>query len=453
VNDAFKVLQVTAIDVTVKKLLLPLIDRLTEESYQVHVACSDGPYVAELKTQGYHIHAIPIARRINPLSNLRSLWRLYRLIRKERFDVVHVHTMIASVIGRLAARMAGVSVVIYTAHGFYFHENMPWWKRRLTVWIEKAFGLLTDLIFTQSREDAEAAVREGIRPAAKVAWIGNGVNTRRFTPARPPEVLSERYGLAPADKVVGFVGRFVREKGILELIEAMKIVNRSIPEARLLLVGDTLVSDRDRQIKEIISQLREQDPRLPGGLHRLHRRYRRPDVGHGYLRAALAPEGMPRTIIEAMASGKPVVATDIRGCREEVVPGETGLIVPVNNAPALAEAITNILADPATGRRMGAAGRARAQEHFDERSVLDKQMESYTDIVKKKHIPRTSLQAQLENKKVRLAVKRLVDIGLSLVSLIFLLPLFLLIGVLIKIDSKGPVFFRQERAGGTASHS
>jgi lipopolysaccharide/colanic/teichoic acid biosynthesis glycosyltransferase/glycosyltransferase involved in cell wall biosynthesis len=449
VSDVFKVLQVTAIDVTVKKLLLPLIDRLTAEGYQVHVACSDGQYVPELREQGYNIHVISIPRRLDPVAILKSLWRLYRLMKKERFDVVHVHTMIASVVGRLAVWAAGVPVVIYTAHGFYFHENMSWWTRRLTIWLEKILGLITDLIFTQSQEDAVSAVKESICRAEKVVCIGNGVDTSRFdvAPSSPDEVRA-RYGLTPGDKVIGFVGRFVREKGILELLQAMQIVNRAIPESRLLLVGGTLQSDRDSQIKKIISRVREQNQFSPS------------IVFTGFIEDITAPmsvmdvfvlpshrEGMPRSIIEAMASGKPVIATNIRGCREEVVHGSTGLIVPLNNPSALAEAIINVLINPDMGRRMGAAGRLRADKFFNERSVLDKQVEIYTVTVKKGRLPRASLQTQLENKRIQLAIKRIMDVSLSLVSLILLLPLFMIIGLLIKIDSKGPVFFRQERAG------
>jgi lipopolysaccharide/colanic/teichoic acid biosynthesis glycosyltransferase/glycosyltransferase involved in cell wall biosynthesis len=447
-RDSFKVLQVTAVDVTVKKLLLPLIDRLKAEGYQVHIACSDGKYVPELKAQGYNIHVIPIQRRISPFSNFMSLWRLYRLMKKEQFDVAHFHTMVASVMGRLAAWASGIPVVIYTAHGFYFHENMPRWLKRLAIWIEKLLCLVTDLVFTQSQEDAVTAVKEGVCPRNKVAWIGNGVDTSRFFYATPPDKTRLHYGLAPGDKVIGFVGRFVREKGILDLLQAMPIVNQAIPEARLLLVGDALPSDRDSKTKQIIS-------RMQGQGHFASR-----VVSTGFLEDIAAPmsvmdvfvlpsyrEGMPRTIIEAMASGKPVIATNIRGCREEVVHGLTGLIVPVNNPQALAEAIIYILSQPEEGLRMGAEGRLRANKFFTEQTVLDRQIKFYADAVKKGRSPRASLQMQLEKKKFQFAIKRIMDILLSLASLVFLFLPFVIIGLLIKIDSKGPVFFRQERAG------
>jgi len=125
-----KVLQITALDIAVKQFLLPLIDRLAGDGYQVHIACSNGQYVPELQAHGYVVHTFSIERRINPVSNARSLWSLYRIMRKERFDIVHVHTPVAAALGRVAASIASVPIVLYTAHGFYFHEHMSRWVRQ-----------------------------------------------------------------------------------------------------------------------------------------------------------------------------------------------------------------------------------------------------------------------------------------------------------------------------------
>jgi glycosyltransferase involved in cell wall biosynthesis len=210
-SHSLKVLQVAAIDETVKWFLLPLIDRLTAEGYQVHTACSGGRYIPELQARGYVVHTITIERRINPLSNLRSLWCLYRLLKKEQFDIVHVHEPIAGALGRVAAWAARIPIVIYTAHGFYFHERMPRWTRWLVVWLEKLLGYVTDLVLTQSSEDAVTAVKEAICPQDKVLWIGNGVDTTKFAVKPGFNGTRESLGLCPQDKVVGFVGRIVGE--------------------------------------------------------------------------------------------------------------------------------------------------------------------------------------------------------------------------------------------------
>jgi hypothetical protein len=128
-----KVCQLCAVDFTLKHFLLPLIDGMRAQGWQVTAVCSDGPLIGAMRAAGYKIETLPIARSMNPLLALRSLVALTRLFRRERFDVLHAHTPVAALIGRLAARLAGVPLVVYTAHGFYFHDEMPGWKRALFV--------------------------------------------------------------------------------------------------------------------------------------------------------------------------------------------------------------------------------------------------------------------------------------------------------------------------------
>jgi len=377
-----KVLQLAAVDVTVKFLLLPLIDRLLAEGYEVHITCSPGRYLQELAERGYAIHPIAISRRIFPFSNLRSLWHLYRLMRRERFAIVHVHTPVAAALGRIAAKLTRVPIIIYTAHGFFFHELMPCWKRRVIICIERWLGQwCTNMLLSQSLEDAKTAIRERIIAKDSVVWIGNGVDPRLF--ALPPdESLRVELGLPPESKVVGFIGRLVREKGVVELFEAMARVAAQFPEARLLVVGDTLKSDRDTQtiarLNRIITRERLSDVVRFTGF-----RDDTPDL-LAIMNVFVLPshrEGMPRTILEAMAAGKPVVATNIRGCREEVVDEVTGLLVPVGDSDTLAEAILRLLSDEALAHRIGEAGRKRVQEGFDEADVLRRQVDVYRKLL------------------------------------------------------------------------
>jgi lipopolysaccharide/colanic/teichoic acid biosynthesis glycosyltransferase/glycosyltransferase involved in cell wall biosynthesis len=369
-------------------------------------------------------------------------------MKEERFDIVHVHTPVAAVLGRVAAWAAGVPIVLYTAHGFYFHEHMHKRVRRLVVWLEKLLCRITDLIFTQSYEDALTAVREAICPEEKVLWIGNGVDIRRFATEPSSNGARESLGFSAQDKVVGFVGRLVREKGILELIQAMRLVVEGFPDAKLLLVGDTLDSDRDRTAKLALRREIGQD----GLAHRIVFTGHVEDVASMIAAVDLFVlpshrEGMPRTIIEAMASGKPVVATNIRGCREEVVHGLTGLLVPVKDPAALATAIISLLSNPELTQKMGAESRRRAFELFDEQAVLNKQIKAYGEIIHRKLGKKTRLNRRTKIKQIRLWLKRAMDFMISSISLpIISLPL-LIIAILIKLDSPGPIFFRQERVG------
>ena len=369
-----KVCQLCAVDFTLAKFLLPLVDAMEARGWHVTSACSDGPQARALRARGYRIEPVPIARSLDPLAALRAFAALVRFFRRERFDVVHVHTPVAALVGRAAARVARVPLVVYTAHGFYFHDDMPAWKYRAFLGLEQVAGAWTDLLFTQSTEDARTAGARRILPADRVLAIGNGVDPSRFDPAagvRP--AARERLGIPAGARVVGLIGRQVREKGVAEFLRAAgRLADRE--DLWFLLVGERLPSDHAAGVEAELAEARA----ALGS--RLVVTGMRDDIPA--LLAAMDVfclpswrEGMPRTIIEAMMMGLPVVATDIRGSREEVVHGETGLVVPVRSPEALAAALGRLADDPVLARAMGSAGRARALALYDESRVVDLQLE------------------------------------------------------------------------------
>lgn len=366
-----KVLKVCAIDSSAWLLLRPQMEAMRDHGWDVHVACSDGPYMERLRERGIMSHPIAIARNTDVFSHLRSIRELYKLIRRERFDVVHVHTPVAALIGRIAAKLAGVPLTLYTAHGFYFHDEMPAAQRTRHVLLERAFGKLTDHLFTQSMEDAETAVIEGIMPRGQVTVISNGVPIQDFqtVPEAAVEAWRTKLGI-PADAVViGIVGRIVEEKGFGEYFRAARDLATKFPNVAFLVVGGKFQGDRDTFLDEVERLVKDPvlEPRVffSGYSEEIPALMNLMDV----FALPSYREGMPRSIIEAMAAGKPVVATDIRGCREEVVEGETGYLVPTKAWGALAERLGRLLADPELRRQMGDAGRRRAEALFDERMV------------------------------------------------------------------------------------
>ena len=374
-TQKIKLLQLCAVDFTVKNLLLPLIDRLEAENFAVRVACSAGPEKLELKARGYCVQNIEIDRSVSFFSNIRSMAAIFRYLLQERFDIIHVHTPVAAILGRVAGRLARVPLIVYTAHGFYFHDRMPTWTRQTFFWIEKLAGkYCTDLLFVQSQEDYEMAVRSAFLPAERIVHIGNGVNLKRFASAEPEKRKSRNrnlMGISERAKVIGFVGRIVAEKGILELLEAFRSIHQAFSDCRLLIVGDNSAKERDTDtinvVYRLIEQYQLQDAVIFAGY--------RSDIEElmAVMDVFVLPshrEGMPRSIIEAMASSLPVVASNIRGCREEVVDGVTGLLVPVNQPVALAAAITTILQDAVLARKMGEQALINASAQFDEEKVL-----------------------------------------------------------------------------------
>jgi len=369
-----RILQLCAVDFTLYHFLLPLMRGLRATGHEVVGACAHGSLVAKIEAEGFRVINVPIRRSANPL----ALWRSYRTIRQmldaEKFDMVHVHTPVAAFAGRLAAWRACVPKVVYTAHGFYFHENMPWPKRAAHIGLEWLAGRTTNLLLTQAEEDAATGRRLGLA-RGPIHAIGNGSDPTRFRPALPQDTTRADVRAAlgtPLDRtVILMIGRLVAEKGYPELVDAMRDV-----DAELWIVGERLASDHAGNIAAALAAA-ESDPMLKSRIRLLGYRSDVADL----LRAAdifTLPshrEGMPRSIVEAMLTGLPIVATNIRGSREEVVEGQTGLLVPVRDPSALAAALQRLAGDPSLRAKLGAAGLERARALYDEAKVVARQLD------------------------------------------------------------------------------
>ena len=377
-----KILQVCAVGFTIKYLLRSQIDYFSNSGLLVEIACSPGKEVKELKQQGYIIHSLKIERRISVFSNLNSIYQLVKLIRKNQYDLIHVHTPIASVLARIAAKIAGEKRVVYTAHGFYFHENMPRKQYRFYYRVEKLSGLLTNLILTQSREDLVTAEKTGLCSPQKLYYLGNGVNIERFCRSNLNSECQQqrkRDFKLPDVPIIATTGRITAEKGYLELVKAL-VKLRSQLNVHLLVIGGQLSSERDAfqsQLNSFIQEHNLEDCVTFTGLCS--------DIPEllGLVDVFTLPsyrEGLPRSILEAMAMELPFVATDIRGCREAVIHNQTGLLVPPRNSNQLAEALGTILTNTQLKKSFGKAGRQRVEAEYDERFVFERLARCYKEL-------------------------------------------------------------------------
>lgn len=369
-----KICQVTAVDFTVEHFLAPLIEALQVAGHDVSICCADTGFSEQLRQGSAAYFDVPFDRSMNPIRHFHAFRQISRIFKSEEFDLVHVHTPIASVVARLAAARTRVPVVVYTAHGFYFHENTKWLTRGFAIAIEWIAGRWTDALFTQSSEDAETARRLRLCRSGNVTAIGNGVDPSDFSAAHAPTDMAHeriRLGLEPDGVVIVVVGRLVVEKGYLDLLSAVA----DFSAVQVWVVGERLQSDHSGQVESAFDDYVQ----AQGGADLVRLGYRS-DVSE-ILRCAdifCLPshrEGMPRSIIEAMMSGLAVVGTDIRGTREEVVNGETGLLVPPNDSVALRAALLTLVEDSEMRDRMGRAGRRRALDLYDESVVIELQMD------------------------------------------------------------------------------
>jgi len=362
--------QVTNVDFALHHFLLPLMRGARARGHEVVGVCAEGPLLATARAEGFRIETIPFARSLSPGANLAALRALRTLFQRERFDLVHGHMPISGVLARAAAWSVGVPQIAYTAHGFLFNQPGPWWRRQLSLFLERAAGLITDTLLTVSEAEADDARRRGIHAGAIA--VGNGRDPARFHPDPATRAsLRATLGAGPEDCVVIAVSRLVRHKGWPELLEAMA----SVPGATLWVVGERLATDHGEDLEPHFARAAAaMGPRLV-------RLGYRTDVA-ALLAAAdvfCLPshfEGLPMSIIEAMLTGLPVVATDISGVREQVVDGETGLLVPPFAVPPLAVALTRLAGDSALRARFGASGRARALARFDEAVVVARTLDA-----------------------------------------------------------------------------
>ena len=382
-----KILQVCAIDLSVDVLLKPLIRAAMEEGYTVDTACSDTGRVQKLKEEGFRMIPIKIDRNLNPFSNVKSILSLFRLMKSEQYDIVHVHTPIAAVLGRIAAKLAGVPNIIYTAHGFYFHEDMSRLQYTLFYYIEKYCGRwFTDWILLQSKEDYDLCIADKFQNKDRIIHISNGVdvyshmNPQKVTIETQLQYKKDLY-LSNDDIVIGFIGRLVKEKGIIELLETMEQLRKKYKNIKLLLIGDILESERDQHTSQLIKEKLKQ-PYL------IHTGFRK-DIPEllSLVDIFVLPsyrEGLPRSVIEAMAMKKPIVATNIRGCREEVHDGVNGLLVPKKNTAKLYEAINRLVENKELRETFGEESRKIALRDFNEELVIKKQLDLFEQLLTKR---------------------------------------------------------------------
>jgi glycosyltransferase involved in cell wall biosynthesis len=374
---------------SLRYLLLNQLRSLQQVGYDVMGISSPGPEVPALKGAGIPHMPVKMTRdSFTPLQDLKALWQLYHIFRAQNFIIVHTHNPKPGFLGQIAAKMAGVPIIINTLHGFYFHDHTQAGLRRFYIMLEKIAAHCSDLILSQNSEDIETAIREGICARHKIKHLSNGIDVRRFDPARftGDDIVRKRLveGLPQEVPVVGFVGRLVREKGLLELLAAARVVKKQVPNVRFLFIGPV---DTDKSDAVTPNAAREYG--IGDLCHFLGMREDMPEL-YALMDVFVLPshrEGFPRAPMEASAMKVPCVVTDIRGCREAVKQGRNGLLVSLGAVQSLADSIVDLLSHPEKAHHMGEEGRRMALERFDEQLVFGKVKAEYARLLREKGLP------------------------------------------------------------------
>jgi glycosyltransferase involved in cell wall biosynthesis len=365
------VAHITTIDLSLRYLLLNQLRSIQADGYDVCGISTFGPDVSTVVAAGIPHIPVAMTRNFTPTHDFAALARLVRVMRREQFTIVHTHNPKPGLIGQLAARIAGVPIVVNTVHGFYFHDGMaPKW-RKFYIMMEKLAARCSDVILSQNEEDILTALREGICSASQIKTLGNGIDLQRFDRRRIEphalDALRSRFHLCAERPVVGFVGRLVKEKGILELLQAAKQVLAIMPDVQFLVVGPLDTEKADALTPAIAETYGLAEAFTFTGLQQ-----EMPEL-YALMDVFVLPshrEGFPRSPMEASAMGVPSIVTNIRGCREAVEHEQNGLHVPLGDVSALADAIISTLSNRDIARQMGRVGRQMAEARFDEQLVF-----------------------------------------------------------------------------------
>lgn len=354
---------------------LPLALGAREAGFDVHVATMDGPSVPEILGHGLVHHAIPMSRSgKNPLKEIQSIYAFWRLFRYLKPDLVHAVTIKPVLYGGIAARLAGVPAYIAAISGLGFvftrrGQGFDFVRWAATLLYRLALGHPNSRVIFQNTNDRDVLSKAGVvRPGQVVLVRGSGVDLDAFQavpePAGPPVAI--------------MAARLLADKGAAEFVEAARLTVGHASGLQWLLVGGP-----DQGNPASITQAEFARWQHEGVVRCLGERS---DIEALYQQSHIAVlpsyrEGLPKSLVEAAACGRAVVTTDVPGCRDAIEPGVSGLLVPVRDAQALADAVLRLASDGALRREMGAAGRRLAEQEFDIRKIVQRHVELYQSLV------------------------------------------------------------------------
>ncbi len=369
-----KILDVINTAASAKEILLYRVEAANRyPHFENWIVCGPGAHVEVLRAHGIPVQVIDSPRGISlayvsPLATLRAFFKLLRFIRCERFSIVHTHGTVQGVIGRLAAWLARVPVIVHVEHGQIYHENQSPWERRMYELIDWFMAHFTDHLLFENPYEQRYAIQHGLTGRARIHFVGSGINLNDFDGRR-------RAGSRARDKcIIANVARMDPIKNQMMLLRAIDRLRQTQTNFELWILGDGICRP---ELERFAAQRK-----LEGYVRFFGYRDDVPDLlsqaDIGVLTSI--KEGIPRGVMEPMAMRLPVVATDVKGNRDVILDGITGFLVPLHDEVALAGKLALLIQDPELRLRMGEASRRRIEENFDERDMIRRILGVYLDL-------------------------------------------------------------------------
>jgi len=427
-----------------------------ESGWQVEVLTTDPIFQNQLRNQGTTVVSLDVVRRkINPLNDLIGIIRLWLFLRKNRYDIVHTHTSKAGFVGRLAAKAAGVTAIIHTAHGFAFHEESSRLAVCICALLERIATYACHRVVTVSDFHRIWALRLGIAKADKITSIPNGISSIRALPRRNREAVRRELEVDKDDLLLLSTGRLADGKGLEYLFEAIRLVCEHSPSIRLVCAGGgPLQVSLEKKAVEL------------GIRDRVNFLGFREDIADLLSASDIVVlptlrEGLSIALLEAMAAGKPIIATSIGSNLEATRNGSGAVLVPIRNPQALARAITELSSNELGRHSIASRAKQIFSHHYMEERMFAGYRTQYNELLHdrnsgRRHKETSFRQIQRRDPSVmstsQTFAKRAIDIGIAAIALLLLSPIFALIAIAIRLESAGPVLFRQKRIGRGATH-
>jgi glycosyltransferase involved in cell wall biosynthesis len=343
---------------------------------------SEGSLLTEASIRGINLTILPeLVREISPKNDAVAFMKLVKLLKRDRYAIVHTHSSKAGILGRLAARRARIPVIVHTVHGWSFHDHMHPILRLVYIFLEKLVYRYTDAMIFVSQKDIERGKFTKILTKQNYYLIRSAIPLDLFDPTLYSQALSrDRLGIPANVPVLGNVGRFSAQKDPLSWIRVAAQVHAIIPECYFLLVGDGPLKGQVLQaIKEfdlghrvILTGLRRDVPELLSAM----------DV---FLLTSLW-EGLPRVVPQALAMGLPVVSNQVDGISDAVIDGQTGFLARPGDTQALATHCVRLLQEPSLRQMLGTNGKLFVQTEFSLERMIEQLEEIYENLLIKKQL-------------------------------------------------------------------
>ncbi|MBN1147316.1 MAG: glycosyltransferase family 4 protein [Anaerolineales bacterium] len=344
---------------------------LDKQRFQVEVLSgpqtgSEGSLIEEVRQRGVPLTILPdLLRQVSPGHDVRALLWMARFMRRKGFRIVHTHSSKAGILGRLAARLAGVPVIVHTVHGWSFHDYMSPLLRSTYILLERWTASFSDALIAVAERDIQKGLQAGIGKEGQYHLIRSAIPLDEFDPSRVDRREARQELGIPEDAIViGNVGRFSPQKNPLDWARVAGVIGRANPQARFLLVGDGPLRP------QVEAQLEEEGVLERTTLTGLRRDAARMMSAMDLFLLTSLWEGLPRVIPQAMAMGLPVIANRADGVDEAIRDGESGFLCPPGEIEQMAARCLDLLHDPHKRLEIGQKGRAYALQEFDLRQMI-----------------------------------------------------------------------------------